>query len=68
MQLGPVARAFCAAGSEKDQTQIDRVLELGGDDNFAAHWLRFKGLEWAADLMSEQFNEEEYVPSLDVAE
>jgi len=29
LQLGPVALAFCAAGSEKDQTQIDRVLELG---------------------------------------
>lgn len=68
LQLGPVALAFCAAGSEKDQTQIDRVLELGGQDNFAAHWLRFKGLEWAADLMTEQFNEEEYVPWLDVAE
>ena len=68
LQLGPVALAFCAAGSEKDHIQIDRVLELGGHDNFAAHWLRFKGLEWAADLMTEQFNEEEYVPWLDVAE
>ena len=68
LQLGPVALAFCAAGSEKDQTQIDRVLELGGHDDFAAHWLRFKGLEWAADLMTEQFHEEEYVPWLDVAE
>ena len=68
LQLGPVALAFCAAGSEKDQTQIDRVLELGGHDDFAAHWLRFKGLEWAADLMTEQFHEEEYVPWLDAAE
>jgi len=68
LQLGPVALALCAAGSEKDQTQIDRVLELGGFDNFAANWLAFKGLEWAADLMSQQFNEEEYVPWLDAAE
>ena len=68
LQLGPVALAFCAVGSEKDQIQIDRVLELGGHDDFAAHWLRFKGLEWAADLMTEQFHEEEYVPWLDVAE
>lgn len=68
LQLGPVALAFCAAGSEKDQTQIDRVIELGGHVDFAAHWLRFKGLEWAADLMTEQFHEEEYVPWLDVAE
>ena len=68
LQLGSVALAFCAAGSEKDHTQIDRVLELGGDDNFAAHWLRFKGLEWAADLMTEQFHTEEDVPWLDAAE
>ena len=68
LQLGPVALAFCAVGSEEGQTQIDRVLELGGPDNFAAHWLRFKGLEWAADLMADQFHEEEYVPWLDAAE
>ena len=68
LQLGPVALAFCAVSSEEGQTQIDRVLELGGPDNFAAHWLRLKGLEWAADLMADQFNEEEYVPWLDVAE
>ena len=68
LRLGPVALAFCAVGSEEGQTQIDRVLELGGPDNFAAHWLRFKGLEWAADLMANQFHEEEYVPWLDAAE
>jgi len=68
LQLGLVALAFCAVGSEEGQTQIDRVLELGGPENFAAHWLRFKGLEWAADLMANQFHEEEYVPWLDAAE
>lgn len=68
LQLGQVALAFCAVGSEKDQTQIDRVLEIGGHDNFAAHWLRFKGLKWAADLMTEQFQQEEDLPWLDVAE
>ena len=68
LQLGPVALAFCAAGSAKDQIQIDRVLELGGHNNFAAHWLRFKGLEWAADLMDAEFSKEEDVPWLDAAE
>jgi len=72
LQLGPVALAFCAAGSEKDQADLDHILDSHGLDSrpgeFAAHWLRFKGLEWAADLMTAQFYEEEFVPWLDVAE
>jgi len=68
LQLGPVALAFCAAGSEKDHADIDSVLETNGSDNFAAHWLNFKGLGWAADLMTNEFNLEEYLPWLDAAE
>ena len=70
LQLGPVALAFCGAGSEQDHCDLDHVLDSNGPDNFAANWLRFKGLEWAADLMSAEFNlnDEEYVPWLDVAE
>jgi type IV secretion system protein VirB4 len=68
LQLGPVALAFCAAGSEKDHADLDHVLDANGSDDFAANWLRFKGLGWAADLMTQQFDEEEYVPWLDVAE
>lgn len=68
LQLGPVALAFCAAGSEKDHTDLDHVLDANGSDDFAENWLRFKGLGWAADLMTQQFDEEEYVPWLDVAE
>lgn len=72
LQLGPVALAFCAAGSEQDHANLDQVLDANGPDksggDFAANWLRLKGLDWAADLMTDQFNAEEYVPWLDAAE
>ena len=75
LQLGPVALAFCAAGSEKDHADLDHVMDANGtgksSGDFAANWLRFKGLDWAADLMATEFspdNEEEYVPWLDAAE
>jgi len=68
LQLGPVALAFCASGSETDRAELDRVLNTDQPDVFAASWLRHKGLGWAADLMSAEFSEEEYVPWLDVAE
>ena len=72
LQLGPVALAFCAAGSEKDHADLDHVLDAHGagksSGDFAANWLRFKGLDWAADLMTAEFSKEEYVPWLDAAE
>ena len=68
LQLGPVALAFCAAGSEKDHADLDHVLDAHCPDGFAANWLRFKGLDWAADLMTAEFSKEEYVPWLDAAE
>jgi len=70
LQLGPVALAFCGAGSEQDHDDLDHVLDANGPDDFAVHWLRFKGLNWAADLMSAEFNldDEEYVPWLDAAQ
>ena len=67
LQLGPVALAFCAAGSEKDHADIDGVLEANGSESFAAQWINFKGLGWAADLMTTEFNLKEYVPWLDAA-
>jgi len=71
LQLGPVALSFCGAGSEQNHKDLDQVIGQYGDKNFAAPWLRFKGLEWAADLITAEFNItdiEEYVPWLDVAE
>ncbi len=57
--LGPVALAFCAAGSKADQAAMDHLEGLDGDA-FAGAWLRQKGLAWAGDLISE--NEEGGVP------
>lgn len=64
LRLGEVALAFCAVGSEQDHADIDRVENEGGADNvadnvsgnFATNWLRFKGLEWAADLITTEFH------------
>ncbi|MCP4385820.1 MAG: conjugal transfer protein TrbE [Hyphomicrobiales bacterium] len=51
--LGPVGLVFCATSSATDQKQIDAVLrEPGTDSSFAEDWLRAKGLDWAADLLS----------------
>jgi type IV secretion/conjugal transfer VirB4 family ATPase len=49
--LGPVALAFTAASSRPDQAAIADVLVRHGSENFAAGWLRHKGLDWAADLL-----------------
>jgi type IV secretion system protein VirB4 len=50
--LGPVALAFCAAGSKADQAAMDHLEGLDGDA-FAGAWLRQKGLAWAGDLICE---------------
>lgn len=52
LELGPVALAFCAAGSKADQVAMARILEAAGQQGFAPAWLAFKGLEWAADLIT----------------
>ena len=49
--LGPVALAFCGAGSKEDQALIDRVLAAESPTRFAETWLRAKDLDWAADLI-----------------
>ena len=50
--LGDVALAFCGASSKMDQTAIAEVLSKHGRTGFAAGWLRRKGLDWAADLLT----------------
>ncbi|MEH6490279.1 conjugal transfer protein TrbE [Hyphomonas oceanitis] len=52
LELGPVALAFCAAGSKADQVEMARILEAAGQQGFATAWLAFKGLDWAADLIT----------------
>ena len=50
--LGPVALAFCAASSKADHAAITKLLEGAGAGGFAEAWLRTRGLNWAADLLS----------------
>jgi type IV secretion system protein VirB4 len=49
--LGDVALAFCAASAKADQTAIAGLLATHGRQQFAAAWLRHRGLGWAADLL-----------------
>ncbi len=49
--LGPVALAFAGASSPEDQRAIDAVSGSVPPADFAAAWLRHRGLDWAADLI-----------------
>ena len=49
--LGPVTLAFAAAGSPEDQRAIDAVAASVPPADFAAAWLRHRGLDWAAELI-----------------
>ena len=49
--LSEVALAFAAASSKSDQAAIAETLADHGRDQFAAAWLRRKGLDWAADML-----------------
>ena len=51
--LGEVALAFTAASSKSDQLAISRIVEEHGRSGFAAHWLRQRGLDWAAQLLAD---------------
>ncbi|HEY0501852.1 MAG TPA: conjugal transfer protein TrbE, partial [Lysobacter sp.] len=51
LDLGPVALAFAGASTPEHQRDIDAVLAAHGAQDFAAHWLRHCGLDWAADLI-----------------
>jgi type IV secretion/conjugal transfer VirB4 family ATPase len=50
--LSEVALAFTAASSKADQAVIAETLAAQDPDGFAAAWLRRKGLEWAATLLT----------------
>ncbi|WP_077147664.1 conjugal transfer protein TrbE [Sphingopyxis sp. KK2] len=51
--LGPVALAFCGASDPAAQARIDAIIAEHGPDQFAEHWLRDSGLQWAADLLGD---------------
>jgi len=52
--LGPATLAFAGASTPQDQRDIDAVLTAASSASspFAAAWLRHRGLDWAADLLS----------------
>jgi type IV secretion system protein VirB4 len=50
--LGPVALALAAASSPEDQKLIDRVIMEASQAGFADTFLRAKGLDWAAHLLT----------------
>lgn len=52
LDLGSVALAFAASASPAEQREIDRILKADGTTGFAPAWLRHRGLEWAADLLT----------------
>ncbi|KAA5601772.1 conjugal transfer protein TrbE [Blastochloris sulfoviridis] len=54
--LGDVALAFTATSAKSDQAAIERVLTEHGHDGFAEAWLRERGADWAADLISDLTN------------
>jgi len=51
--MGAIALAFCGSSSPADQTLIDQILAEYGEENFADVFLTAKGLDWAADLLTE---------------
>jgi len=50
--LSEVALGFTAASSKTDQAAIASIVAAEGRDRFAAAWLRAKGLDWAADMLT----------------
>lgn len=61
LDLGPVALAFAGASTPDDQRAIDTVI-ANGRENFTAAWLRHRGLDWAAELVT-SFHSEQETPS-----
>jgi type IV secretion system protein VirB4 len=49
--LGPVGLAVAGASSPDDQKLIDRLVAEAAPPNFAAAFLRTKGVGWAAELI-----------------
>ena len=50
--LSEVALAFTAASAKTDQVAIAQTMAAYGTDGFSAAWLRSKGLDWAADMLT----------------
>jgi len=53
LDLGPVALAFASASTPEDQREMDALLASMPVPDFAAAWLRHRGLDWAAELLDQ---------------
>jgi type IV secretion system protein VirB4 len=53
LQLGPIARAFCAASDPDSQRSIDSIMIRHGPGRFARRWLETRDLGWAAALIDD---------------
>ena len=51
--LGPVALALCGASDPATQARIDALLAEHSNADFAAHFLRTVGLDWAAAMLAD---------------
>jgi type IV secretion/conjugal transfer VirB4 family ATPase len=49
--LGDIALAFTAASAKSDQAAIEKILAEHGRGAFAAAWLAYRGVGWAAELI-----------------
>jgi type IV secretion system protein VirB4 len=59
--MGAIALAFCGSASPADQTLIDKIISEYGEENFADVFLTAKGLDWAADLLTEFSGKENFL-------
>jgi type IV secretion system protein TrbE len=57
-QLGPVALAFCGASRPEDIAAIAH-MSAASPATFAADWLRYRGLAWAAEALTNDTHAEE---------
>ena len=53
LDLGPVELAFAGASTPEDQREMDALLASMPVSDFAAAWLRHRGLDWAAQLLDQ---------------
>lgn len=52
LSLGPVGLSFCGAGSKQDLADIKSIITTASPNSFAVEWLKLRGLDWAADLIT----------------
>ncbi len=52
LNMGPVALTFAGMSSPEDQRFMDRMSVEQGAENYAELLLRYRGLDWAAELLS----------------